>query len=105
MAQRTFMAHAPGSRAKKGTVEVVVPTVVGVTRAAEMLRVPKSNITRLRMQGRMPEPLPRPEDGEGQSLDSGAPVWLEAEVQTLADELEAERAERRERGAHADNGD
>ena len=91
--QRTFMAHAPGSRAKTGTVEVQVPRVVGVTSASLMLKVPKSNITRLRTQGRMPEPLPRPVG------DTGAPVWLESEVQKLADELDAERAERREKAA------
>lgn len=88
MARRTFMAHAPGSRAKKGTVEVQVPVVVGVTSAAAILGVPKSNVSRLREQGRMPEPLPRPEG------DTGAPVWLLEPVEVLAGELAAERAAR-----------
>ena len=88
MAKRTFMALAPGSRAKKGTIEVEVPRVVGVTKAALMLGVPKSNISRLRKQGRMPHPVPRPEG------DTGADVWLEVEVAELAEALAAERAAR-----------
>lgn len=81
---RTYKARQSGSRA---TVEVVVPTVVGVTQAAEMLGVPKSNISRLRSQGRMPEPVPQ----EG----PGAPVWLKPEVEELAKALAAERTARR----------
>lgn len=71
---------------KRIRVDVAVPILVGVTRAAELLGVPKSNISRLRDQGRMPEPVPQ----EG----PGAPMWVKAQVLELAEKLAAERAER-----------
>jgi hypothetical protein len=89
--QRTMKARLAGERR---SVDVVMPTVVGVTKAAEMLGVPKSNISRLRTQGRMPEPVPRA------AGDSGADVWLEADVAVLAAQLAEERRARA--AAHAE---
>lgn len=75
------------SDGRRVMADVPVPTIVGVTRAAEILGVPKSNISRLRTQGRMPEPVPQ--DGPG------APMWLKPQVEELAVALAAERAGRR----------
>lgn len=78
---------------KRMRVDAAVPIVVGVTEAARILGVPKSNISRLRAQGRMPEPVPQ----EG----PGAPVWLKSEVVELAVTLAAERDARHNRADHA----
>jgi hypothetical protein len=87
--KQTFRAMVKLGDGRRVKADVPVPTVVGVTQAALILRVPKSNVSRLRQQGRMPEPVPRP-DG-----DTGAPVWLLEPVLVLAAELEAERQARR----------
>lgn len=85
MARKTFKARVAvnGSR---HTVTVPVPPLVGVTKAAEILHLPKSNISRLRTQGRLDAV-----EVEGPS----APVFLLAEVEELAGHLEEERAARR----------
>lgn len=78
---------------KRIRVDAAMPTVVGVTRAAEILGVPKSNISRLRAQGRMPSPVPQ----EG----PGSDVWLKSEIEELAVLLAAERSQRQQvRTAH-----
>lgn len=83
---RTYRGRCRIGDGKLFTADVVVPTIIGVTKAAEMLGVPKSNISRLRSQGRMPEPVPQ--DGPG------APMWIRDELVPLARELAAERAAR-----------
>jgi electron transfer flavoprotein alpha/beta subunit len=81
---------------KRRTVEVSLPIVVGVTRAAEILGIPKPNVSRMRRQGRMPEPLEQ--DGPG------APVFVRSEVEALARELQAEREARAARGEDGEDG-
>lgn len=66
------------------------PPAVGVAEAAEVLGLPKPRIYRLQEQGRMPEPV--------LELQSG-PLFLRAEVEALAAELNTERAERERRRA------
>lgn len=70
------------------------PILVGVSRAAQMMEVPKPHIYRFREQGRMPEPI----EVEGPS----APVWIKAEVAAFAEDLKRERAARAERRAAAE---
>jgi hypothetical protein len=61
------------------------PDLVGVAEAATILNLPKPRISRLREQGRMPEPVAE--------LISG-PVWNRQEVQALSDLLAKEREAR-----------
>lgn len=61
------------------------PQLVSATRAASLLGVKPPHISRLRDQGRMPEPIP---------VEGGNDAYLLSEVQALARDLQAERAER-----------
>lgn len=89
-----------------GTVEVVaermrgflarqrtLPDLVGVTEAAVILSLPKPRISRLREQGRMPEPA---------AVLSSGPVFIREEVAELAVILQGEREERAARRAERD---
>lgn len=89
-AGKTFVARVTVD-GKRRRLDVAVPKVVGVTQAAELLKVPKSNVSRLTEQGRMPSPVPQ----EG----PGAPVWLKVEVMELAEVLQTEREQRAARRA------
>jgi hypothetical protein len=80
---------------KRRRLEVAVPIVVGVTRAAELLDVPKSSVSRYVTSGRL---VPVPQEGPG------APVFLKAEVVELAGELARERAQREARRGAAVEG-
>ncbi len=62
-----------------------MPKLVGAKRAAEILGIHPPHISRLRDQGRMPEPI---------EVEGSVDVYFEADVRDLAKELEAERAER-----------
>lgn len=66
------------------------PRLVGTTAAARILGIKPPHVTRLREQGRMPEPI----DVEG-SVD----VYVRDEVEDLGRELHAERAARAQRRA------
>lgn len=61
------------------------PKLVGATAAAELLAVKPPHITRLKAQGRMPEPLP---------VEGSVDVYIRSEVMALAKELKAERKRR-----------
>lgn len=71
---------------KRRTVEVALPKLVGVTRAAEILDLPKSNISRGQPTG-MPEPI---------LIDGGGKAWFEHEVEELAARRAKARAQGRE---------
>lgn len=59
--------------------------VVGLTGAARILGIKPPNVSRLRAQNRMPE---------GIKVEGGAMVYVQSEVEALAEELRAERHER-----------
>lgn len=63
-----------------------LPTLVGATRAAEILGVKAPHIARLKAQGRMPEPV---------AVEGGNEAYLLSEVLALAKTLNAERAAKR----------
>lgn len=67
---------------KRRTVEVTLPKLVGVTRAAEILDLPKSNISRGQPTG-MPEPI---------LIEGGGKAWFEHEVVELAEKRAEARA-------------
>ena len=85
MARKTFKTKVKVG-GERVDVEVSMPRLVGVTEAAALLGVPKSNISRLKTQGRMPSPVPV----DGPSAD----VWLRSEVEKLAREMKKSRAAR-----------
>lgn len=61
------------------------PRLLSRKAAAEVLGVPSSNIQRFQAQGRMPFPI---------EVEGAAPVYVADEVEDLAKEVQAERAER-----------
>lgn len=61
------------------------PRLVGTTKAAEILGVQPPHVTRLREQGRMPEPL---------DVEGSVTVYVRAEVEALGDQLAEERRRR-----------
>lgn len=65
------------------------PDVVGPSKAAEMLGVQPPHLARLRRLERMPEPI-MVEQASGPSS-----VYLRSEIEALAADLRAERADRR----------
>jgi hypothetical protein len=64
-----------------------IPPLVGVTGAAAILGIAKSNIERLRQQGKMPEAI------EVEGVKRSTPVYVKSEVETLAAQLASDRAE------------
>ena len=63
------------------------PNLVGVTKAAQILKVPKPRIMRFRNQGRLPEPL---------TVDGpSAPVYVKEEIEEFSREVQAGRDLRR----------
>lgn len=61
------------------------PSLVGTTVAAKILGIQPPHVTRLRDQGRMPEPI---------EVEGSVDVYVREEVETLGAELRAERAAR-----------
>lgn len=66
------------------------PRLIGTTAAAKILGIQPPHVTRLREQGRMPEPI---------QVEGSNDVWIREEVEALARELHAERQARAERKA------
>jgi hypothetical protein len=64
------------------------PALVGTTVAAKILGIAPPHVSRLREQGRMPDPIP---------VDGSVDVYVREEVEALGAELRAEREARRRR--------
>lgn len=68
------------------------PRLVGATKAADMLGIHTPHLSRLREQGRMPDPIP---------VEGSKNVYLYEEVAALAEELKGERRERLKKRARS----
>lgn len=70
------------------------PRLVSAKRAAEMMGIKPPHISRLREQGRMPDPIP---------VEGGNDAYVFEEVKALAGELNRERAARARRKEERDD--
>lgn len=61
------------------------PRLIGTTAAARVLGIAPPHVTRLREQGRMPEPIP---------VEGSVDVWLREDVEALGRVLAQERDDR-----------
>lgn len=80
---KTFRARVSVA-GKRIRVDVAVPKLVGVTRAAELLGVQKGHVGRFRERGRL----------DAIEVEGSAPVFLLTDVERLAGELKGEREAR-----------